>query len=54
MTSKNDIAEFTGIGMGCALAMILSWTKNMSILYAIVHGLCSWLYVIWYWLYVPY
>jgi hypothetical protein len=38
----------TGIGMGCALAMILSWTKNASILWAILHGILSWIYVIYY------
>ena len=35
----------TGISMGCALAMILSWAKNASIGCAIIHGFCSWLYV---------
>lgn len=37
-----------GISFGTALAMILSWSRNESILYAIVHGICSWFYVIWY------
>lgn len=37
-----------GISMGIALAMILSWTKNASILWAIIHGCCSWFYVIYY------
>lgn len=30
-----------GISMGSALAMILSYDRNHSILYAIVHGLCN-------------
>jgi len=38
----------SGIGIGCVLAIILSWVRNASILYAILHGLCSWIYVI-YW-----
>ncbi len=37
-----------GIGVGVVLAIILSWTTNHSILWAILHGLCGWLYVI-YW-----
>lgn len=39
---------YHGLSMGSALAMILSFTKNGSILYAIVHGLLSWIYVIFY------
>ncbi len=38
----------TGISMGCGLAMILSWNINKSILWAILHGIFSWLYVIYY------
>lgn len=39
---------YHGLSMGAALAMILSFTKNGSILWAIVHGLLSWIYVIYY------
>ena len=38
----------SGIGLGGALAMILSWTLNHSIGIAVLHGLCSWFYVIYY------
>ncbi len=31
--------------MGSALAMILSFQLNHSILWAVLHGVCSWLYV---------
>jgi len=37
-----------GIGFGTALAIAISWSVNKSILWAIVHGVCSWLYVIYY------
>jgi len=37
-----------GIGMGCALAMILSWARNVSILWCILHGICGWIYVIYF------
>jgi hypothetical protein len=38
----------SGIGIGVVLAVILSWTTHHSILWAILHSMCSWLYVI-YW-----
>ena len=34
-------------GFGSALAMILSYTQNSSILWAIIHGIISWFYVIY-------
>jgi len=34
-------------GFGCALAIVISYTANKSILWAILHGLLSWLYVIY-------
>lgn len=36
---------------GCVLAMIISYTKWHSILWAMFHGVCSWLYVIYYAIY---
>lgn len=35
-----------GIGMGTALAMSMSWGLHHSVLLAILHGICSWFYVI--------
>lgn len=37
-----------GITFGSALAIAMSWSINKSIIWAIVHGLFSWLYVIYY------
>jgi len=34
-----------GISFGAALAMILSWSINRSILWAVIHGILSWFYV---------
>jgi hypothetical protein len=45
-TSSN--AAKAGIGFGSALAITISWSANHSILWAIVHGLLSWLYVVYY------
>lgn len=38
----------SGIGFGSALAMILSYSINKSIAWAILHGICTWLYVIYF------
>lgn len=45
---SSESACESGIGMGAALAMILSYTKWHSIIWAILHGICSWIYVIYY------
>ena len=37
-----------GVSFGSALAMVISWTANKSLFWVIVHGLLSWLYVIYY------
>jgi hypothetical protein len=37
-----------GISFGSALAIAISWSANHSILWAIIHGIFSWLYVIYY------
>ena len=37
-----------GIGFGSALAIAISWSQHQSILWAIVHGILSWIYVVWY------
>ncbi len=43
----NTACKVTGISMGSALAMILSFQINHSILWAILHGIFSWGYVIY-------
>ena len=37
-----------GISFGSALAIAISFTTHKSVLWAIVHGIFSWLYVIYY------
>jgi len=41
-------AAKVGIGFGSALAITISWSVNQSILWAILHGLLSWIYVIYF------
>lgn len=45
---KSDEAVKAGISFGSALAMVISWSQNGSVLWAILHGLFSWIYVIYY------
>lgn len=45
--SNQTAAAKAGIGFGSVLAMILSFQLHHSILWAIVHGICSWFYVIY-------
>jgi hypothetical protein len=50
----NDIATTTvsvpqtGIGIGAAIAIVCSWQRNRSILWAILAGILSWFYVVYF------
>ncbi|MFN8580922.1 MAG: hypothetical protein U0163_08120 [Gemmatimonadaceae bacterium] len=46
--SKTREAARAGITMGSALAITISWSMHHSILWAILHGFLSWVYVIYY------
>ena len=46
MARSGDAAK-AGIGFGTALAIAISWSDNGSILWAIIHGILSWVYVIY-------
>jgi len=45
--AARETATTAGIGFGSALAMILSFQLNHSILWAILHGVFSWFYVVY-------
>lgn len=34
--------------VGCVLAMIVSWSANESMFWAVVHGALNWFYIIYY------
>ena len=36
-----------GVGLGTIIAVVISWSRNKSILWAIIHGIFGWLYVIY-------
>lgn len=38
----------SGLGLGSIIAVVASWQRNRSILWAILHGLLSWFYVIFF------
>jgi hypothetical protein len=37
-----------GVSFGSALAIAISWSIHHSIIWAIIHGFLSWIYVAWY------
>jgi len=47
MSTKETVVE-NGLSFGAALAIAISFTVNKSILWAMLHGCFSWLYVIYY------
>ena len=44
---RKDVAR-SGVGFGAALAIVISWSLHKSVLWAIVQGVFSWVYVIYY------
>jgi len=48
MADGKSTATSSGIGFGAALAMTISWSLYHSILWAILHGIFGWLYVIYF------
>ncbi|WDF67442.1 hypothetical protein PQ465_14140 [Sphingobacterium oryzagri] len=38
----------SGIGLGSVIAVVISWDRNKSIFFAIIHGIFGWLYVIYF------
>ena len=47
MAIREEAAR-SGITFGSALAIAISWSVNKSILWAVIHGLFSWVYVVYY------
>jgi hypothetical protein len=42
-----EFAEVIGL-LGTIISVTISWSVNQSILWAFVHGLLAWIYVIYY------
>ncbi|MFN4134518.1 MAG: hypothetical protein ACK4G2_02620 [Novosphingobium sp.] len=48
MTGRTEGAAKAGIGLGSAIAVAISWSANKSIVWAAIHGVLSWLYVLYF------
>ena len=47
MSMKKYTTASTGISLGAAIAVAISWSIHKSVLWAIIHGIFGWLYVIY-------
>jgi hypothetical protein len=45
---KTGSAAKAGIGLGSAIAVAISWSLHKSIIWAAIHGVLGWFYVIFY------
>lgn len=43
-----NTAISSGIGLGSVIAVVVSWERNKSVLLAFLHGIFSWLYVLYF------
>ena len=48
ITNQTGQVIQTGIGIGAVIAVVCSWQRNRSILWAILAGILSWLYVLYF------
>ena len=48
MNERGGSAAKAGIGLGSAIAVAVSWSINKSLIWAIIHGVLGWLYVIYF------
>ena len=48
LAQMSQTAAQSGIGLGSAVAVVLSWHRNRSILWMVIHGILSWFYVIYF------
>ncbi|KXK38215.1 MAG: hypothetical protein J5I52_10270 [Saprospiraceae bacterium] len=48
LSSASTTVSVGGIGIGTIIAIVASWSRNKSVLWAIIHGIFGWFYVIYY------
>jgi hypothetical protein len=48
MSGTSGSAAKAGIGLGSAIAVAISWSLHKSIVWAAIHGVLGWFYVIFY------
>jgi hypothetical protein len=47
MASNTEVAK-AGISFGTALAITISWSLHKSLLWACLHGILGWFYVVYF------
>lgn len=35
------------IGLGSIIAVVVSWQENHSVIWAMIHGVLGWIYLLW-------
>ena len=48
VTASVETVTSSGISLGAALAVVCSWQRNRSILWAVLAGILSWFYVVYF------
>ncbi|WP_295637863.1 hypothetical protein [Novosphingobium sp.] len=48
MSGTSSGAAKAGIGLGSAIAVAISWSLHKSIIWAAIHGVLGWFYVIFF------
>jgi len=48
VADQTVIVTQSGIGLGSVIAVVCSWDRNRSILWAVLAGILSWFYVIYF------
>jgi hypothetical protein len=48
MAERKGLVAGSSIGFGAVLAIVMSWTANKALLWALIHGLLGWIYVVYY------
>ena len=48
MSEVRNQATRAVIGLGSAIAVAVSWSLNKSLVWAVIHGLLGWIYVIYF------
>lgn len=44
MSYRSEVVR-SGISFGTALAIVISWSYNHSVFWAVIHGVLGWVYV---------
>jgi hypothetical protein len=48
LADQATVVTQSGIGLGSVIAVVCSWQRNRSILWAILAGILTWFYVIYF------